>query len=87
MLRYNRVMWGVLWHSCNHLDGPCEHLLNRDHKPVLFCTRREARDYINKYYAYLRSIPDVRREPHGWRMPRPVRVEIRALTDWRGNKL
>ncbi|KKN75777.1 hypothetical protein LCGC14_0376530 [marine sediment metagenome] len=74
--------WGAMWHSKNHLDDVTEHLLYKDRVPVLFTTRQQARDYIKKVYGYIGSRSDLRAEPHGWRLPRPVRVEVRAITGW-----
>jgi hypothetical protein len=42
----------------------------------LFHTRREARLYIDEKFGYIRRRIDLRVEPHGWRMPRAVRVVV-----------
>lgn len=42
----------------------------------LFNTRRQCRAWIEEAWGYLRTRPDLRAEPHGWRMPRPVRVSV-----------
>jgi hypothetical protein len=71
--------WGVLWRSDSALDGKVERLLGDTSHPsrrVLFETRHEARAYIENKYGYLRTRPDLRREPFGWRMPIPVRVTV-----------
>ena len=70
--------WGVLWHSCNRLDGLREYLCRNEttHVPALFLTRAEAREFITDTYGYIRHRADLRREPHGWRLPRAVRVTI-----------
>lgn len=44
--------------------------------PNLFWTRREAREHIAQVHGYLKTRPDLRAEPHGWRMPRAVRVAV-----------
>jgi hypothetical protein len=64
--------WGVLWHSRNALDGDRQHLMHG----AIFETRREARAYIEAEYGYIRTRSDLRREPHGWHMPKAVRVSI-----------
>lgn len=48
--------------------------------PLLFTTRSEARRYICERYGYIKTRPDLQAEPHGWKMPVPVRVavELRA---------
>ena len=67
--------WGVMWYSKNKLDGVTKHLIGSGLTPVLFRTRSDARDYINDSYGYIKHRKDLRVEPHGWRMPRAVRVE------------
>ncbi len=71
------VIWGALWRSCNFLDGEQSHIINKGCLPVLFRTRREARKFIDAEYGYIRTRPDLREEPHGWKVPVPVRVEVR----------
>ena len=68
--------WAVLWRSKNMLDGLTEHLMFHGCSPVMFFTRRAARAWIAQEYGYIRTRPDLRREPHGWRMPQPIRVHI-----------
>jgi len=68
--------WGVLWRSENKLDGRREHLMGRGGALPLFKTREEARTHIKQNYLYIKNRPDLRREPHGWKMPIPVRVTI-----------
>ena len=70
--------WGIEWHSHNHLDGEQRHLLWPEPCYRLFRTRQECRDYIDKHYGYIRIREDLRAEPHGWRLPRAVRVEVRV---------
>ena len=79
-------LWGVLWISENKLDGVTRHLvlscckpvLFTTRAPVLFTTRAQARRYIEENYGYIRKRPDLRREPHGWKMPVPVKVTVEA---------
>lgn len=71
--------WGILWRSENQLDGKQEYLVGGAGHPVstmLFHTRAEARKHIEKRYGYFRKRPDLQNEPHGWKMPQAVRVEI-----------
>jgi len=72
------VRWGLLWHQVNRLDGLNEHIMFRDGLPVLFCTRREARQWATKEYGYIKTRSDLRNEPHCWRVPQPVRVTVTA---------
>lgn len=51
-------------------------LMGRGGDMLLFRTRSEAREWIEKEYGYLRTRPDLQAEPHGWKMPIPVRVVI-----------
>ena len=73
------IKWGGLWRSGNNLDGKREHLIFDNCLPVLKTTRREMRLYIKDRYGYIATRPDLRNEPHGWKMPIPVRVEICAV--------
>jgi hypothetical protein len=72
--------WAAQWRSRNRLDGYCEHLCFEPVGiPKLFTTRAAARAWIKERYGYIAQRPDLRREPHGWMMPRPVRVKISIL--------
>lgn len=68
--------WGVLWLSENRLDGTTRHVMWEAGLPLLFETRREARVWIEHRHGYIRGRSDLRAEPHGWRMPRAVRVRV-----------
>lgn len=68
--------WAALWQSENKLNGKKRYIIHRDLLPALFKTRKQARDYIEKRYGYIRSRPDLQSEPHGWRMPKAIRVTI-----------
>jgi len=67
--------WVVWWASHNRLDGWKRFIL-WDDDPRLFRTRREAREFIEQRYGYIRNRADLRAEPHGWRVPRAVKVEV-----------
>ncbi len=69
-------LWSPKWLSCNQLDGQREYLIWDKLMPVLFRSRRECREWIERKYGYIRERDDLRKEPHGWRLPRPVRVEL-----------
>jgi hypothetical protein len=45
----------------------------------LFRTRHDCRAFIEERYGYIRTRSDLRREPHGWMVPRAVRVEVRRV--------
>ena len=68
--------WAVEWRSDNRLDGRTRHFMWDGVVPFLFRTRREAREHITERYGYIKDRPDLRREPCGWKMPRPVRILV-----------
>jgi len=72
-----RRLWGALWHSKCKLDGVTEHLMNENCLPVLFRTRQDARDWIESNFGYIKTRMDLRREPHGWRLPKAVQVTVK----------
>jgi hypothetical protein len=80
MKPYREKYWGILWKSDNQLDGKTEHFIfgsfyePRGPGPSLFKTRAEARAFRDKHYGYIRTREDLKREPHGWKLPRVVRV-------------
>jgi len=41
-----------------------------------FRTKRDAQEFIRENYGYIARRADLRKEPHGWRMPLPVKVLI-----------
>jgi len=69
------IRWGLVWQN-NKRDGKSEHIICRDCTPALFCTRQDARNYRESMYGYFRDRPYLRDEPHGWRMPKVVRLRI-----------
>jgi hypothetical protein len=74
--------WALLWRQTRaSLGGPSWHLMYRDGIPLLFKTRKAAREYAKAEYGYIATRPDLRAHPHGWTVPQPVRVEIRRK--WR----
>lgn len=79
-------LWAGEWHSRNNLDGETRHLLYENYLPKVFRTRRQCREWINENYGYIRDREDLRQEPHGWRLPRAVKVEIsvRVVNDITG---
>lgn len=73
----DRTLWAVLWQSENRLDGKRAHIMNGgDCLPVLFRSRRAARQYAAEHYGYIATRPDLRREPHGWKMPQAIKVRL-----------
>ena len=70
------VLWGALWREKNSRDGKSEELICANGFPVMFKTRDESRQYIDEKYGYLKSRPDLKSEPHGWKLPIPIRVSV-----------
>ena len=77
-MRNPATLWGVRWESRCRLDGHTTFLVRHlgTRLPVLFLTRAEARAWIDDVYGYIKLRPDIRAEPHGWRMPKAVRVTV-----------
>lgn len=74
------TLWAAKWKSKSLLDGVSTHLILWDNgmtRALLFPTRRACRIWIEEKYGYIKQRPDLRREPHGWRVPTAVRVEVR----------
>jgi len=66
-----------MWHSRNKLDGEQKYLMwDCGCTPLLFRTRREATVYRNDKWGYIRYRKDLRKEPHGWLLPKVVHVEV-----------
>lgn len=70
------MRWAVEWYSKNRAEGVSRHFMWLYAAPLLFGTRREARVYVNEKYGYIRKRPDLQREPHGWHVPRVVKVAV-----------
>jgi hypothetical protein len=73
-------LWAAQWHSKNQLDGDKKSIIYEDLYPKLFRTRAACREWIKEKYGYIAEREDLRAEPHGWRMPQPVRVEIKVIS-------
>jgi len=50
-----------MWHNC---------------LPLLFQTRREAREHIETEYGYIKTRDDLRKPPHNWRLPKAVKLNV-----------
>ena len=73
-------LWMPLWKSSNRLDGKSRNLIKFHYKypgrVLAFSTRRECREFIEKHWGYIKFRKDLRAEPHGWRLPEAVKVDI-----------
>ena len=78
--------WAIKWRSENKLDGKRERLMGGvrydrpymfgGYKTMVFRTRDEARHYLKENYGHLAERDDLKREPHGWKMPQVVKVSV-----------
>ena len=68
-------LWGIVWRSNDRIDGRLEYLMCCG-TPYLFQSRKEARELIEREWGYIRNRPDLRSEPHGWKMPKAVKVQV-----------
>ena len=59
------------------MDGLSEHLIWDGGIPALFRDRKSAKAFIKSKYGYIMRRPDLRAEPHGWRLPMAVRVVVK----------
>jgi hypothetical protein len=66
--------WGVRWRQVG--PNASEHIMYENRVPVIFYTRREAREWVNKRYGYIRGRKDLFSAPHFLRMPAPIRVKL-----------
>ena len=73
------ILWGLMWHSHNKLEGTVRHLMYQHRLPLLFTTRKEAREEARLKWGYIRKRKDLQGEPHGWRVPYPVKVVVEAV--------
>lgn len=65
--------WCLVWFS---KEGE-HHFMFDNCKPLLFQTRKEARNYANEVYGYIRQREDLKRAPHFWRIPIAMKTNIR----------
>ncbi len=76
--------WGLLWQQDNQLDGHREFLIGDADTParrLLFSSRKAARAACEARYGYISQRADLRAEPHGWKMPKVVRVRIELVME------
>ena len=69
--------WGVLWRVHTKAAGEILSIIYAETgTPVLFKSKRLAKEWIRQNHASVAQRKDLRAEPYGWRMPVPVRVSI-----------
>ena len=73
------TIWATEWHSKNNLDGERRYIIHEHLLPALFKTRRECRAFIIGKYGYIVDRPDLQEEPHGWHVPKAVKVKVEKV--------
>jgi hypothetical protein len=70
----SHVHWALAWRS----QRGNEYIIydSTTGLPALFPTRRLARRFRDERYGYIKHREDLRREPYGWRLPVPFRVQV-----------
>lgn len=68
--------WALQWYSKSKLDGIQTHIIMDNLLPKLFVTRSEARIWAKQRYGHIAKRRDLRADPYGWRVPKPIRVSI-----------
>jgi len=74
-------VWGLQWKSKNEIDGETKHIIHENLLPLLFKRKHQATIYARKRYGYIAKRKDLRADPHGWRMPKPVKLIVEAYDD------
>ncbi len=81
----NEIAWAIQWRQENKLEGKISYLLGRYYarshnndgsNTLIFRTRKNARTFIEKRFGYIKNRPNLKIEPHGWKMPRVVKINI-----------
>lgn len=73
--------WVAQYESRNKIDGLRRYFIGNGWK--LFRTRAECRQFIKNDYGYIADRPDLKAEPHGWTMPKPVKVRVKLIPEKR----
>ena len=79
MISHRSTAWAPEWHSRNRLDGDQRYFMCEPKPPYvrLFKTKRACRAWIRETHGYIAKGRDLRTEPHGWFMPKAVKVNVR----------
>ena len=82
MKRVSKSMtrWVAIFRSWNADGSLYEHVIFDDCTPRLFGTRREAREWIEEKYGYIKVRRDLRVAPNRWRFPRTAKAVISIKT-------
>lgn len=68
--------WALQWRSENQLDGVRRYIMWDKGETLFFDTRKEAREHRDRNYGYIKKCRDLQEEPHGWQVPKVVKIEI-----------
>jgi hypothetical protein len=68
-----KTYWALWWHSKG--SG---HIIHQSCVPALFKTRKQALEFREKTFGYIRKRPDLRAAPFFWRLPKPIKVTVSA---------
>ena len=67
------ILWAIEWRG---KERHLQHQWDDSGRHLLFKMRRACRELIESRYGYIKRRPDLRQEPHCWRMPRAIKVQI-----------
>jgi len=73
-----RNLWAAQWYSSN-AQGVDMHIIRENGIPPLFVTKKECNEWIKERFGYIATRSDLRKAPHGWRMPTPIKVVVQEL--------
>ena len=77
MTDYKGARWAVVWRSKNKLDGKREHFMfDGEGNVCIYKTRKQAREVMEMQWGYIKTRPDLQREPFGWKAPTVRRVTV-----------
>lgn len=76
--------WAIKRDTTTRLDGRRVYLEGNGLHTRLFRTKRECQAFIKEKYGYTRTRKDLRAEPHCWRMPKAVRVQVEVRETKKG---
>lgn len=74
-----KYYWAALWRSRCRLDGKVEYIINRDLVPAIFRTRKQAAEFVEREYGFIKDRKDLRDEPHGWKYPKLIKVVVKEV--------
>lgn len=75
------MLWGIIRITKGGIDGDTERLMYSNYRDgwLIFRTKRECKEYIDEHWSYMKTRRDLRVYPHGWRLPKPVKIEIKRV--------